>query len=299
MVTYLRSVETNYSMETLLRTIGKTRQQYYQSKKRFDEKTKDEQKILDLVRNWREVHPRMGSRTMYYSLLEQGVNLVVGVNRFERLLSENDMTVGKIKRSGPYTSDGKGKGDHPNLTNGLELSSINQLVVSDITYIWIKNRWYYLFTLKDVYSQRLVSLIPSEDMKATHVLATLVELEKLRGKEELKGCIYHSDNGSQYEWGVFLSSISTLEMQVSRAETCQQNGSAEQLNHILKNMYLKHYGIASFSDLQRACKEVKDLMNEKRSVSQLGNTTVSKFEKSLYDIPMDQRIVKKMYDFKT
>lgn len=293
----MKSLEIKISMELLYKTIGKSRQDFHQTKKRQIKREYEVSAIIDLVKNWRINHPRMGSRILYYSMIEKGINFPVGVNKFEKILSENGLTVGRINRSGPYTSDGKGKGGHPNLTNGLVLTGINQLVVADITYQWVQSRWYYLFTLKDVYSQRLISLIPSTNMKAENVKQTLLELKTTRGKDSLEGCIHHSDNGSQYESKECLDTLSDLKMHVSRAEMCQQNGSAEQINHIIKNMYLKHMGIATFGDLEKACRRVKYLMNQERSISQLGNVTVANFEKSLQQIPQENRIKKRMYDF--
>lgn len=293
----MKSLEIKISMELLYKTIGKSRQDFHQSKKRQIHLIKQVSSIIELVNNWRINHPRMGSRTLYYSMIQKGINLPVGVNKFEKILSENALTVGRINRSGPYTSDGKGKSDHDNLTNGLVLTGVNQLVVADITYQWVQSRWFYLFTLKDVYSQRLISLIPSTNMKAENVKRTLLELKTIRGKEALQGCIHHSDNGSQYESEKCLTTLADLEMQVSRAEVCQQNGSSEQLNHIIKNMYLKHMGIATFGGLQKACKRVKHLMNQERSISQLGNMTVANFEKNLQQIPQENRVKKRMYDF--
>ena len=144
-------------------------------------------------------YPSMGGRPLYYTMLNQGEHIPKGVNKFERLIKNNDLTVGVAKKSGPHTSDGFGKRAYPNLTNGLVLTDINQLLVADITYIWISNRWCYLFMLKDVYSQRLISIVPSENMKEENAFKTLLECEKLRGRKSLQACIYHSDNGSQYE----------------------------------------------------------------------------------------------------
>ncbi|MBK9023482.1 MAG: hypothetical protein IPL69_05790 [Saprospiraceae bacterium] len=38
------------------------------------------------------------------------------------------------------TSDGKGKKTYPNLTNGLVLNGINQLIVGDITYYMVDGK---------------------------------------------------------------------------------------------------------------------------------------------------------------
>lgn len=297
-VTRLLSLDSQINKSSLFKAIGKTRQAYSQAKSRILLNSSLEDRIIEKVKDWRRSHSRMGSRCCYYSLKEAGNDIPIGVNKFERLLSERGLTVGQAKRSGPKTSDGKGKGSYPNLTNGLIINDINQLVVADITHFWLKDKWYYIFTLKDVYSQRLISLIPCSNMEAINACRTLEELRSLRGINNLRNCIHHSDNGSQYEAKIFKSKVLKLGMKISRAEECKQNGSSEQVNHIVKNMYLKHMGINTESQLRKACKKVKKLMNTERTVKQLGYLTVSKFESRIESLPANLRPIKKLYDFR-
>ena len=135
MITEMRSLARSYSMESVYHTIGRSRQHYAQHLSGDRSRKLTESAVIDEVIKWREDHPRMGSRAMYYSMGEAGVELGLGVSKFERLLSQRGLTVGKIRRYGPQTSDGKGKEDYENLTNGLVLDDINQLIVGDITYL--------------------------------------------------------------------------------------------------------------------------------------------------------------------
>lgn len=296
-VSNLRSLEKRYSLKRLYNQIGRTRQSYHKAVLSQQTKEIREQRIIEQVIRWRMKHPKMGSRSLYYTMSEAGVVLPIGVTSFERLLSKRKLTVGTAKRSSPLTSDGRGLRNHPNLTNGLILNNINQLVVSDITYFWVDRRWCYLFLMKDVYSQRLISLVPSENMKAENAIHNLKELEGLRGREALKDCIHHSDNGSQYEADEFKKYLGYLEMKISRAKSCKQNGSSEQMNHIVKNMYLRHFGIRTFGELKNACKRVKALMNKERSIELLGNKSVETFEGSLNKISTKNKITKSLHDF--
>lgn len=284
-------------MERLFSLIGRTRQNFHKSLAVLQQKEEQSAQIIRAVQDYRINHPKMGSRTLFHSLCNSGIKIPVGISAFEKLLSEKGLTVKRLRQFVPKTSDGKGDRSFPNLANGLILNGINQLIVADITYIWVDARWYYLFILKDVYSQRLISLLPSQNMKAHNAIKTLKELVNLREKPVLKGCVHHSDNGSQYDSGVFLQNISDLEMQVSRAKSCKQNGSCEQMNHIIKNMYLRHYGLQNFDDLVRACKKVKRLMNEERTIEQLGNRTVEQFENHIKTLYPEDRPVKELHDF--
>lgn len=297
MVERLSSLERNYSMERFYEVVGGSRQNLHQRRSRLEDKALLERRVLEQVRLWRQDHPAMGSRTMYKSMQKAGIQIPIGVTGFEQLMSKYGLTIGKGKRSVPRTSDGNGKRDYTNLTNGLILNNINQLVSTDITYFWVVDRWYYLFVLKDVYSQHLLSLLPAQNMCGKNVVHMLEDLEKARRQADLKGCIFHSDNGSQFDSKEVLAYLNQLGMRVSRAASCEQNGSCEQMHHIVKNMYLGHFGIRSFADLQAACRKTKRLMNEQRAIKQLNYRTVMAFEQHICTLNPAQRPQKELYDF--
>jgi len=286
-----------YSMEQVYEYLGTTRQGVAQAGKRMTKQGQTESQIVSMVKDWRRYHPKMGSRPMYHSLLHQGKDLQIGINKFEQLVSKHRLGAGDVRSFKPLTSDGKGKESYPNLTNGLIINNINQLIVGDITYFDILGEWHYICTLKDVYSQRLLSLVANNNMKHSNLLQTITECEQQRSARALKNCIHHSDNGSQYNAKEYKAALTRLRIRISRADSCQQNGSAEQLNHIIKNMYLNHWSITSLKELQQACKELKYLNNYQRTIKQLGNKTPDDFEQFIQSIPEKQRLKKKMYDF--
>lgn len=284
-------------MESVYRVLGKSRQQFYQQLQRDAKRKQSEAIIIDQVKDWRVHHTKMGSRTLYYSMKEAGITLGIGVTRFEQLLMRYGFTVPKIRRFVPKTSDGKGKRAYPNLTNGLMLTNINELIVGDITYFWVESKWHYIFTLKDVYSQHILSLNPSRTLEASNAVCSLLEAARIRGEPNLRGAIHHSDNGSQYESDDYKELISRLRISISRAEDCKQNGSAEQLNHIAKNMYLNQWSIKNFYELKQACKEVQYLSNHQRAIKQLGYKTPIGFEKYIRSLPDKSRPRKTLFDF--
>lgn len=298
MITAMKTYDNRaYSMESLYRFLNTSRQWYAQYNLRQYDKITLEKNIVSHVKQWRKHHPKMGSRQMYFSLTNLGINLPVGINKFENIVSKYHLGAGTAKRFRPLTSDGKGKGNYPNLTNGLIINDINCLIVGDITYFDIKGKWFYIFTLKDVYSQYILSLIAADTLEELHAIAALKHVVNIRGTRAIKGCIHHSDNGSQYNGNSYKIQLSELEMKISRADSCQQNGSAEQLNHIIKNMYLNHWSISSFRELKQACKELQYLNNHQRVINQLGQRTPVDFENYIKTVSVDQRPKKQMYDF--
>lgn len=284
-------------MERFYSVMGYTRQAVHAAQERFLQRSIREDHVLDLVRNWRMHHPGMGSRTMYHSFKAKGMDLPMGISAFEQLLSKKGLTVGRTKRFIPVTSDGKGAKKFPNLSNSLILDNIGQLIVGDITFFWLVDRWCYLFVLKEVYSQRLLSLYPSDNMKKEAALQALQMAVAHNTHIDWKGCIHHSDNGSQYDSALYLSALSKLKMKVSRAKSCKENGSGEQINHIIKNMYLTAMQPQDMGQLKAYCKKVIYLMNEERAVEQLAYLTVTQFEKKLSNMDPKDRPRKKLHNF--
>lgn len=293
-----QTLGNDYNFESIYRALGISRQKFFSGQQRATIKSKSNDAIIALVNKWRENHNQMGSRAMYDSFKQAGIDIGIGITKFERLLSEYNLTVGKVRCFIPKTTDSKGVNKkYPNLTNGLIINDINQLIVSDITYFFISNKPYFLFLFKDVYSQRILSIVPSSNMQAENCMIAINEIVELRGEQSLINTILHTDNGGQYGAKKFVSIVTRLKMQISRAENCKQNGSAEQLNHIAKNMYLKHWSILSFEELVASCKKFKYLNNHERAIKQLGGLTPVNFEEQIKNLSLDKRLKKQMYDF--
>lgn len=285
--------ERGYSMERLYAYLGVTRQALHQQQKAMLHQTLKEQEILRRVRDFRENHSRMGSRCLYYSL---GIKRM-GVTKFEELMSRNNLTV-PVKRKRIKTTDSKGSKYYPNLINGKILTGINQLIVADITYYHTVNQMLYIFTLKDVYSQRILSLRASDNMKALNALKTLDDFVKVRGSGPFPFLIHHSDNGKQYDATVFKAELAKLEIQISRAGNSLENGSSESLNNIIKNHYLyDHSQIKNVKQLQKALDELKWKLNNEKAIKSLGYRTVVDFERYILSLAESERPVKKLYDF--
>lgn len=298
MLHILKTENRTYCMESLYRQLGISRQVIFAYKVRQEEEEEKERRIIEIVMEWRKNHSKMGSRSLYYSITNAGgIDLGIGVTKFEKLMSKAGMTIDIRKKKWIKTSDGLGKSNYPNLINGLELNGINQLIVGDITYYKIGDCTYYIFTLKDVYSQRILGLVPAKSLEGKHAYGCLTQALEQRKAQKLRGCIHHSDNGSQYNATKYVNKLLDVGMKISRAKNCVENGSAEHLNGLVKNMYLDPWEINTFTELQEACKKLVLLNNEQRAITQLGNLSPVQFEIVIESIAISERPVKKLFNF--
>lgn len=273
-----------YTMEQLYDHIGTTRQSVSQVSQRNEKKVKIQNAVLEQVLEIRKDHPRMGSRVLYAKL----DNPMMGITAFERLMSSKELTVPSVQRRIITTNSDKQR-RFPNLSNGLKINNINQLAVGDITYYSSYGTTYYIFTLKDFYSGRIVGLSGDTNMKEDKAMDCFLQLQRLRGRCALRGLIHHTDGGGQYRSDLYIDTLLDRQIKISQSENCLQNGCAEQFNDIVKNHYMINEDIVTVPHLQKALKKIKRLINYERPVKKLGYQTPVEFEEQIKDMPESER----------
>ncbi len=278
--------------ETTYQVAGISRQGYFKQKHRQEKEMVTDQKLKNSVAEVRKKHPRMGSRSIHY----HGTITEMGVTKFEQWMSMNALTIAVRRKRIVTTRSGPGK-TYPNLIQGLTLTNINQLVAGDITYYQTKDKTYYIFTLKDLYSKRIVGITGSDNMSADNSIATLKQLFALRKGASLEEMIHHTDAGGQYKATAYLALQHQRGIQTSMAENCLQNGAAEQLNDVLKNHYLFDKEINNVRQLQKHLVKIVRLINEEKPVAELGYMTPVAFESHIKNHPDEPRPQVVMYNF--
>ncbi|MDD2635727.1 MAG: DDE-type integrase/transposase/recombinase [Bacteroidales bacterium] len=249
-----------------------------------------ENSIIDVILNERKTYKRLGGRRMFFKLNVK----TVGINKFEKIMSANNLGV-KIRKRRIKTTQGVHEETDRNLINGLELNDINQVIAGDITYLILANKTFYIYTLKDMYSKRIIGLHASNNLFAISALIALIQGCKLRRKS-IYNCIHHTDAGSQYKSKIYRKKIKDNKLRQSIAENCLENGMAEQLNGMIKNDYLPDK-IKSVEELNRVLVKIKNALNNEIPIKALGYKTPVQFEDKIKNIPKDQRLVIKLHDF--
>jgi putative transposase len=84
----------------------------------------------------------------------------------------------------------------PNLAKDMVPAGPNELWVADITYIAIAAGFVYLAAILDAWSRRVVGYAISRRVDARLALAAL--RAAILSRQPAKGCIHHSDRGTQY-----------------------------------------------------------------------------------------------------
>ena len=199
----------------------------------------DDTALLHEVREIRRELPRLGVRKLQVLLYQRGHD--VGRDRLFDLLREAGMLVSRRRFRARTTDSRHWMRKWGNLIRDVVPVCMNQVWVSDITYVEIKavNRsyWMYLSLITDV--------------------------------------IHHSDRGAQYCSKEYVSVLQKNGIRVSMTENGDpyENAIAERTNGILKTEWLYHEVLRGPVHAQKRIDEIIYTYNHRRPHMSIGNLT--------------------------
>jgi putative transposase len=262
-------------MNSIYITVGMSRQNFH---KRLDyqmEKYQEKNQLIKLIREVRKDHPVMSARYMYKLIKPE----YMGRDKFESFCYENGFRV-QIPKNYRRTTDSSGVIRFPNLIPQMELTCVNQVLVSDITYYEMGSRFYYLTFIMDLYIRKIQGYSASKSLhtKNTTIPALKMALKAI-GKEGSEGMIIHSDGGGQYYCKEFRQLTMEYKMRNSMGENVFENPHAERLNGVIKNNYLKHYGPENINELTRMLKKAVNMYNNEKPHTALNGLSPVAYQK--------------------
>jgi putative transposase len=229
---------------------GISRQAYYQQKRQQQQHQSQTSQVLELVRQIRHRHNRMGGRKLYHQLqpelLKLGIQL--GRDRFFELLRAHNLLLNPKKRA--YRTTWSGSWRCENLLATTRITAPNQAWVCDLTYIATESGFVYLALVTDLYSRRIMGSDLSRSLTLEGAIRAAQQAISQAG-HPLHGLIHHSDHGVQYTSRPYRDLLAQHHIRSSMGEVgnCYDNPVAERVNGILK----LEYGLDdSFVDLAQA-----------------------------------------------
>jgi putative transposase len=246
--------------------------------KRRKYKFEEQEQLIPLINKIRCDHPRMSARDIYLKLQPS----CMGRDQFERFCMDSGYRIKKL-RNFRVTTNSLGVTRFPNMIKDIEVTRVNQVFVSDITYFDIGTDTYYLTFIMDLYNREIVGCSASDNLRTENTtLPALHRVINERGKANLKGAILHSDGGGQYYCNEFKSLTKELGMINSMTEEkVYENSHAERLNGIIKNNYLYPYGPTNMTSLKRLLDKAVLMYNTGKPHKALGKLTPSTFRRTV------------------
>lgn len=167
----------------------------------------------------------------------------------------------------------------PNLLQrNFAAAGMNQVWVSDITYIWTREGWLYLCVILDLYSRKVVGWSLSRSLESSFVIEALHMA--ILHRQPKAGLVFHSDRGIQYASLAFREELRKNGMlqSMSGKGQCLDNAVAESFFGTLK----AELDATHFWSRAEAAREVFDYIecfyNRLRSHSYLGYVSPEVFE---------------------
>ena len=265
-------------MKGLFEVLGISKQSFHQMLKRRRYKLEEQEQLIPLINEVRYDHPRMSARDIYLKLKPR----CMGRDQFEQFCMDSGFRIKKL-RNYRVTTNSLGVTRFPNMIKDIEVTGVNQVFVSDITYFDIDKDTYYLTLIMDLYNREIVGYSASDNLRTeSTTLPALYRMITERGRANLDGAIIHSDGGGQYYCKEFKQLTKELKMINSMTEEkVYENSHAERLNGIIKNNYLYPYGPTNFTSLKKLLVRAVLMYNTGKPHKALGKLTPCEFKKTI------------------
>jgi putative transposase len=199
--------------------------------------------LRDTVQRIAVEFPGYGYRRITIELKRQGV--LVNHKKILRLMKEDNLLCVKKKFKPVTTDSNHGFNVYPNLIKDLNITQLNQVWASDITYIQLSHEFVYLSVILDLFSRRCIGWSLSRSIDTQLTLNALDMALQTRWNDNMTGLIHHSDQGVQYASNQYVEQLKdhNIQISMSRKGNPYDNAFVESFIKTLKyeEVYLNEY----------------------------------------------------------
>ena len=237
---YMETNRSKYPVAKMAQWLNISRSGYYAWRKRHPSlRDMENRQMLEEIRRIHEEYRRVyGSRKMTQELNKR-LDRPVNHKRVERIMKENSIRSKVTKKYKATTNSRHNLPVAPNiLDRNFTAERPAQKMVSDITYIPTEEGFLYLAGVMDLCGQKIVGI--SMDSRMTKELVINALHDAINHSGNVKGCILHSDRGSQYCSNDYSRKAEEagFTMSMSRKGNCWDNAPMESFWGKLKQEWL-------------------------------------------------------------
>lgn len=256
---------------------------YYQIKNRprIVEKEKSDAQVKDLIDGVHIDFPYYGYRMLHAELLRRGH--LINEKKIRRIQRKFGLFAIMVRKFIRTTDSDHNHRIYPNLLKLLpDITELNRVWVTDITYVRIEAGFVFVAIVMDLCSRKVVGYAISKRIDRQLTLGAL--RMAIETRKPGPGLIHHSDRGVQYACDDYIALMksSGISPSMSRSGNPYDNAFMESFMKTLKynEIYLNHY--ETWNDvLDRVPDFIEEVYNKKRLHSSLGYLTPEEFERNI------------------
>lgn len=251
----------------MCKILGLTRSQYYYPKKALKEDKKLDEKVKEIFKKSRNNY---GGRKIKKVLERSGT--VVSRRKVRRVMIKLGLVSKYTEKNYKVHKSQPNNAKVENIVN-REFSErkILEVVVSDLTYVKVGNKWNYICTILDISNREIIGYAAGR-----HKDALLVESALISIKGSLDNIqIFHTDRGSEFKNKIIDNFLKTFDIKrsLSRPGNPYDNAVAEATFKTIKTELVYGEVFESFEALEMKLFDYVNWYNNHRLHSSLGYKT--------------------------
>lgn len=256
----------------MCKVFGYSKQAYYKQLHTTENTLAKEATVVGLIAEKREIWKRGSGRNLHKSLegdfASSGIKM--GRDKFFELLRKRHLLIRPKRHSAKTTCSYHHFHKYKNLIQNAVPTRANEVWVSDITYLWLKqqDRFCYLSIITDLYSRKIVGHCVHDDLSVKGCIEALQQALKSRKSGKPFSLTHHSDRGVQYCCHAYVRMLKKHKIKISMTQSGDplENPVAERINKTIKEEFTTDRQI-SFCNVATAKTEIKkfiDFYNRQR-----------------------------------